>query len=254
IEALRRDVAPAAGFSRIVVAIDPSGSDDPESDECGIIVAGLDATQNQHGWVICDASGKYSPNEWAKIAIGLYHKYAADRIVAEINYGGQMVESTIRAVDPNVSYTSVTASRGKVARAEPISALYEQNRVHHLGVFPQLEDEMADFTSDFDRKVAGYSPNRVDALVWGLSELMCLPMRGGNFYELYRRLAEGTITIGPPPPPKPDKPYEVRKAEALMRERERFAEIVAEKMPTAEEIETHNTRIEAIIRDREFLL
>jgi hypothetical protein len=88
-----------------------------------------------------------------------------------------MVEATIRAIDPNVSFRAVTASRGKVARAEPIAALYEQNRVHHLGCFPQLEDEMTAFTTNSDRKTAGFSPGRVDALVWALTDLMIAAMK-----------------------------------------------------------------------------
>jgi phage terminase large subunit-like protein len=243
IDTLRRDTAPASGFRRLIVGLDPSGSDNPEADEVGIILCGLD--EADHGWVIADASGKYSPTEWAKIAVGLYHKYHADRIVAEINYGGAMVESVIRAVDPNVSYMSVTASRGKVARAEPISALYEQNRVHHLGIFPQLEDEMAGFTSDFDRATAGYSPNRVDALVWALSELMTQPMKGYAIYQLYRRQAAGLLSHDPKPS---ELTYQQSRNDAIRAERERYAAIVAGRMPTPEEAHAHTARIDEIIR------
>jgi phage terminase large subunit-like protein len=88
----------------------------------------------------------------------------------------------------------VTASRGKVARAEPIAALYEQNRVHHLGCFPQLEDEMTAFTTNFDRKTAGFSPGRVDALVWALTDLMTTPMKGYGIFELYRQMAAEKTT------------------------------------------------------------
>ena len=95
-----------------------------------------------------------------------------DRIIAETNNGGDMVETTLRMIDPSVSYRSVWASRGKVTRAEPVSALYEQGRVHHVGPFPRLEDQMCAFTVDFNRKEMGYSPDRVDALVWALTELM----------------------------------------------------------------------------------
>jgi phage terminase large subunit-like protein len=100
-----------------------------------------------------------------------YRKHKADRIIAEVNNGGAMVEATIRAIDSRVSYRSVHASRGKVVRAEPIAALYEQRRVHHVGTFTALEDQMCAFTSDFDRSRAGYAPDRVDALVWALTEL-----------------------------------------------------------------------------------
>ena len=113
-----------------------------------------------------------APHEWAKTAIRLLRERMGDRIIAETNNGGAMVENTLRMVDPSVPYSPVWASRGKVARAEPISALYEQGRVHHVGPYPRLEDQMCAFTVDFDRKEMGYSPDRVDALVWALTELM----------------------------------------------------------------------------------
>ena len=100
-----------------------------------------------------------------------------------------MVEATIRIVDSNVSFAAVHASRGKVARAEPVAALYEQGRVHHLGAFPALEDQMCGFVHDFDRATAGYSPDRVDALVWALTELLVQPPAGEGIFEAYRRLA-----------------------------------------------------------------
>jgi phage terminase large subunit-like protein len=100
-----------------------------------------------------------------------------------------MVEATLRMVDANVPYGAVRASRGKIARAEPVAALYEQGRVHHVGAFAALEDQMCSFTSDFDRAVAGYSPDRVDALVWALTELLVEPRAGDGIFEAYRRLA-----------------------------------------------------------------
>jgi phage terminase large subunit-like protein len=113
-----------------------------------------------------------TPHEWATTAISLLHERMGDRIIAETNNGGEMVEHTLRMVDPNVPFSAVWASRGKVTRAEPISALYEQGRVHHVGAFPRLEDQMCAFTVDFNRTEMGYSPDRVDALVWALTELM----------------------------------------------------------------------------------
>jgi phage terminase large subunit-like protein len=101
-----------------------------------------------------------------------------------------MVQATIRMVDPNVALSTVWASKGKVTRAEPVSALYEQGRIHHIGSFPQLEDQMTNFTSDFDREAAGYSPDRLDALVWATTELLIQPMKGYGMFELYRRQAE----------------------------------------------------------------
>ena len=105
-----------------------------------IVVCGLDYRGDGH--VLEDASGKYLPHEWASKAIGLYRKWSADRVVAEVNNGGEMVASTIRSLDRNMSYKSVHASKGKYARAEPVSALYEQGRIHHCGLFAELEDEM----------------------------------------------------------------------------------------------------------------
>jgi phage terminase large subunit-like protein len=187
LERLRRSQAPE--LQRIVVAIDPSGSGSEEADECGIVVAGVDG--DSHAWILADASGKYQPTEWAKRAIELYYELGADRIVAETNFGGQMVEATMRAVDRNVAYCAVTASRGKVTRAEPVAALYEQGRVHHVGTFPELEDQMCAFTVPFNRARAGFSPGRVDALVWALTDLVLQPMNSWGMFELTRRQALG---------------------------------------------------------------
>jgi phage terminase large subunit-like protein len=158
-----------AEMARIVVAVDPAVSNSEGSDETGIVVAGID--EHKHAYVLQDLSGRYQPAEWATKAINAYHHWQADRIVAEVNQGGAMVAATIRNIDPNVALREVHASRGKVLRAEPISALYEQNRVSHVGTFQQLEDQMCSFTSDFNRTKAGYSPDRVDALVFALTEL-----------------------------------------------------------------------------------
>jgi phage terminase large subunit-like protein len=166
----RDRVERAPELKRIVVAVDPAVSTNGGSDETRIVVAGIDA--NRHGYVIEDLSGRYAPHEWAAVAVNAYRRHKADRIIAEKNNGGDMVETTIRMVSTNVSFKAVHASRGKVTRAEPISALYEQKKVHHLGTLTQLEDQMCAFTSDFDRSRSGYSPDRVDALVWALSELL----------------------------------------------------------------------------------
>ena len=121
---------------------------------------------NNKYFVLEDSSGKLSADAWARRAIDLFYLYKADRIVAETNNGGDLVERLIRGVDTNVSYKAVHATRGKMIRAEPISALYEQEKVHHVGSFPQLEDQMVSFTGDRSN-----SPDRLDALVWGLTEL-----------------------------------------------------------------------------------
>lgn len=165
---IRPDVVPP--LFRVVVAIDPAVSTNEGSDETGIVVAGLGS--DGHGYVLADLSGSYSPDGWARAAVAAYREYRADRIVAEINNGGDMVERTVRSVDKLVAYQGVHATRGKVLRAEPVAAAYEQRRVHHVGTFPQLEDQMCAFTTDFSRAQAGYSPDRLDALVWALSELM----------------------------------------------------------------------------------
>jgi phage terminase large subunit-like protein len=138
--------------------------------------------------VIDDLSGKYQPADWAKTAINAYWHHSADRIVAETNQGGDMVENTIRMLDENVSYSAVHASRGKFIRAEPIAALYEQARVHHIGAFAELEDQMTAFVPDLDRAKMG-SPDRVDALVWALTELMVAKMPWQGLYDFYKERA-----------------------------------------------------------------
>ena len=114
-----------------------------------------------------------------------------------------MVGATLRMVDRNVAFTAVRASRGKIVRAEPVAALYDQGRVHHIGTFPQLEDQMTNFTSDIDRAAAGYSPDRVDALVWAFSELLVEPMNNEGIFELARRNAEAAAQRRKPQPTQP---------------------------------------------------
>lgn len=156
-------------MQRVVVGVDPSVTNEEGSDETGIICAGLGV--DGEGYVWNDSSGRMSPNGWGKKSVSLFHSESADVVVAECNNGGDMVRDTIKSVDSNVNVKLVRASRGKVIRAEPVAALYEQGRVHHVGNLDTLEDQMVSFTSDFDRKSQGYSPDRVDALVWAISEL-----------------------------------------------------------------------------------
>lgn len=151
---------------RVVVAIDPAVTAGENSSETGIIVAALQRTG--HVLILDDLTCRESPLGWAKIAIAAYKSRRADRIVGEVNNGGDLVEANIRAVDPNVSYRSVRASRGKAVRAEPVAALYEQGRVHHVGSFGNLEDQMCGFVPG----VEGKSPDRMDALVWAVTELL----------------------------------------------------------------------------------
>lgn len=170
---LERLEVPAEGdLTRIVVAVDPSASDSRRSAACGIIVAGL--REDGMGIVLADGTAeKAGPGEWAARAVGLYHRHDADCIVAEVNQGGDMVAAVIRTVDPLVPVKAVRASRGKWLRAEPVAALYEQGRVRHAARMPELEDEMCDFGPD--GLSGGRSPDRVDALVWALTELMLRP-------------------------------------------------------------------------------
>lgn len=190
IEACRVPVAPE--LSRIVVAVDPAATSGESADETGIVVAGKSPAGV--GYVLADVSGRYAPAEWARAAVVAFAAHRADRIVAEVNNGGDMVEATLRVVDPAVPFAAVRASRGKTARAEPVAALYEQGRVHHVGAFAVLEDQMCGFTADFDRKVAGYSPDRVDALVWALTELLVERPGGAGIYDAYRNLAAAKET------------------------------------------------------------
>lgn len=150
---------------RIVVAIDPAVSATPDSDETGIIVAGVGSDGRY--LVLADGSGRYSPDAWARRAIELYREFRADRIIAEANNGGDMVAATLRTVDQNVPLSLVHASRGKTVRAEPVAALYEQGRVVHLRAMPGLEDQLCTWVPG-----SRASPDRLDALVWALTELM----------------------------------------------------------------------------------
>jgi predicted phage terminase large subunit-like protein len=156
-------------LTRIVVGVDPAVTLEAGSDETGIIAAGVDVHGN--GYVLDDASAKLRPEDWARQAISLFTLHKADRVVAEVNQGGDMVEHTIRAVMHDVPYRGVRAVRNKIIRAEPVAALYERGKIYHVGEFPQLEDQMCSFTTGFDRKAAGYSPDRVDALVWAFTDL-----------------------------------------------------------------------------------
>jgi len=152
-------------FTKIVVALDPAVTANDDSDETGIVVVGKDQ-QNKY-YLLDDKSGKYSPDEWGRLSVELYYTWEANLIVAEVNNGGDLVERLIRSIDTSCRYRSVHASRGKMLRAEPISALYEQGKVHHLGVFPELENQMCTYTGDRPKP----SPDRLDALVWGLTEI-----------------------------------------------------------------------------------
>lgn len=173
INACRVDRSQLPEMKRIVISVDPSGSDGVGGDTQGVVVAGKGV--DDHAYILEDASVRLSPAGWGDLAVRKYKQYDADLIVAEKNYGGAMVESTILGCDPNAKVKLVSATKGKAVRAEPVAALYEDRadrpcRVHHVGRFEELEDQMASFTTD------GYqgsgSPDRADALVWALTELM----------------------------------------------------------------------------------
>jgi phage terminase large subunit-like protein len=153
----------ARDLARIVVAVDPAVTGKAGSDEHGIVVVGC---AGGHGYVLADYSMRGTPDAAMRRAVTAFRKYSADRVVGETNNGGDFIESLLRTVDAQVPFTKVTASRGKMVRAEPISALYEQGRVHHVGTFPELEDQMVTWTPG-----DGTSPDRVDALVWACTQL-----------------------------------------------------------------------------------
>lgn len=162
-------VGEAPELRRIVVAVDPAASSRKTSDACGIVAVGLDVSGR--AVVIADATVRAAkPQDWARVAVRLFHQLAADAIVAETNQGGEMVTAVIRTVDATVPVKAVRARRSKWLRAEPVAALYQQGRVVHAGRFGELEDEMCDFGANGLSK--GRSPDRVDALVWAITELM----------------------------------------------------------------------------------
>ena len=157
-------VRAAPDLKRIVVACDPAATSTEEANETGIVVAGV--SRSGEGYVLDDRTIRASPLKWAEVAVTAYHMFKADRLIAETNQGGEMVKTTIGTVDPKVAYKGIHASRGKMARAEPVAALYEQGKVHHVGGFPELEDQLCQWEPGMP------SPDRLDALVWALTELM----------------------------------------------------------------------------------
>lgn len=182
-------VAVAPDMRRIVVGVDPSGGDGPDNDEQGIIVAGLGVDGDLY--VLADRSCKLSPHGWASRAIGALHEFSADRIIAERNYGGAMVLSTIQQVSASAPVKVITASRGKVQRAEPVAAAYEKHRVHHVGAFSKLEDQLTTWTPH-----DGTSPDRLDALVWAMTELTD-NFGGAAWLEWARKKAEAAAAGEP---------------------------------------------------------
>jgi len=172
-----RRIAIVPALARSVVAIDPAVSEGEGSDETGIIVAGVGwcscrGSDELHGFVLEDRSGKHSPDTWAREAVMAYERNSADRIVAEVNNGGALVEANLRTVGLEVAYLGVHAAQAKRTRAEPVAALYEQGKVHHIGSLVGLEDQLC----SWNPLAKGNSPDRLDALVWALTELMLVPL------------------------------------------------------------------------------
>ena len=165
IQANRVDMEDVPDLSRIVVAIDPAITGGKNSDETGIVVAGRAADKPEY-YILEDATLRGSPDQWIKKAIAKYHEWDADRIVAEVNQGGDMVQKLILDSDRTVAYRAVRATRGKMIRAEPIAALYERKQVFHAGKFPELEEQMIFYNGS-----GNVSPDRLDALVWAVTEL-----------------------------------------------------------------------------------
>jgi hypothetical protein len=194
IEMMRVDIIPIT-LVQVVVAIDPSGSkgnEDKRSDEVGIIVAGIDNSDVVH--ILEDASGRHGPqgeDGWGAIAASLFYKWKADRVVAEVNYGGAMVQAVIQSADADIPFKEVTATRGKAIRAEPVSMLCETGRVKLVGAFPELEEQLLQFSS------AGYkgdkSPDRADAMVWAVTDLAVDMAPGLGLLEWYKRQAAKQI-------------------------------------------------------------
>ena len=172
IEKYRLKRAPVE-MRRIVIAIDPAATSGAHSAETGIIVAGLGS--DKQGYVLDDVTLRASPARWGDAAITAYEKWGGDRIIGESNNGGEMVEHVIRTSSPNVPFKAIHASRGKRPRAEPVAALYEQGKIHHIGAFPELENQMTTWVPTETNQL---SPDRMDALVWAFTELM-VGGRGG---------------------------------------------------------------------------
>jgi len=198
IEASRIEFAPKT-LTNVVVAIDPSGTkgkEDERSDEVGIVVAATDINSNVY--ILEDASGRYPPqgeDGWGAIATRLYHKYKADRIIGEVNFGGAMVAAVVNIADPDVPFKELHASRGKAVRAEPIATLFDKRKVFLVGNFPELEEQLLQFSS------SGYngekSPDRADAMVWAVSDLALDLISGLGLMEFYRQSNDSTSTPTP---------------------------------------------------------
>ena len=162
----RHRVSSAPELLRIVIGVDPAVNGGDSGDYIGIVAAGVDAGGDFY--VLADRTRRCDPLSWCREVVALYRELEADRVVGEVNNGGDLIEGLLRQVDPHISFREVRATRGKAVRAEPVAALYEKGRVHHVGIFPELEEEM----TNFNPLVSSRSPDRMDALVWAITELM----------------------------------------------------------------------------------
>ena len=169
--------------------VDPPATSGPRADECGIIVVAKAA--NGEVYVLADLTSQGdTPGVWASRVVAAYRRFAANRVVAEVNNGGAMVADVLRQSDANLPVRSVTATRGKYARAEPVATAYERGVVHHVGVFEKLEDQLCALTPDFDARAAGHSPDRADALVWAIADLINLDgSKTSGMMEFYADVA-----------------------------------------------------------------
>lgn len=161
-------------YWQIVVGVDPPARSGNKADECGIVVVGRTEAGVVHVLADLTSQGE-TPGEWSARVVAAFRQFSANRVVAEINNGGEMVTQVLRQADPNLPVRAVTATRGKFLRAEPVAAAYERGMVFHLGTFPKLEDQLCALVPDFDSRVAGFSPDRADALVWAISDLISPP-------------------------------------------------------------------------------
>jgi phage terminase large subunit-like protein len=175
-------------YALVVVGVDPPAKSGAKADECGVIVAARRSNGQVH--VLADLSSQgETPGQWADRVVAAYRRFKANRVVAEINNGGDMVVEVLRQSDPNLPVRKVTATRGKFLRAEPVAAAYERGVVYHLGSFPTLEDQLCTLTPDFDGRTAGYSPDRADALVWAVTDLI-EPDAATTLIDFYAQLAK----------------------------------------------------------------
>jgi phage terminase large subunit-like protein len=186
----RQRIAPAdapSDYSEIVIAVDPPARSGPRADECGLVVAAK--TAEGRYYVLADLTSQgETPGQWGARVASAYRRFSANRVVAEINNGGEMVVDVLRQSAPHLPVRSVTATRGKYLRAEPIAAAYERGLVFHVGALPKLEDQLCMMTPDFDARAAGFSPDRADALVWAIADLLGLDRPGaGGMFDFYRQ-------------------------------------------------------------------